>query len=99
MNGEDTSSLSSEEEKEGDRARPANEPILKPSWASGAQSKTLASVSGQEQGDEDDEEEEEDNEEREGSSLPTIYFSHTVEPKKVRLRPKNPAQAFLFFRV
>lgn len=77
MNGEDTSSLSSEEEKEADHTRPANEPSLKPSWASGPQSKAPPSV--------DRDEEEEDNEEEDGSSLPTIYFSHTVEPKKVRL--------------
>lgn len=83
MNGEDTSSLSSEEEKEGDQARPADEPILKPSWASGPESKTLASVSRQEQ--QQEEEEDDDNEEEEASSLPTIYFSHTVEPKKVRI--------------
>lgn len=77
MNGEDTSSLSSEEEKEADHARPANEPSLKPCWASAPQSKPPPSV--------DRDEEEEDNEEENGNSLPTIYFSHTVEPKKVRL--------------
>lgn len=88
LNGEDTSSLSSEEEKEADQVRPASEPILKPSWASGPKSMTLASVKREE-------EEDEDNEEEEGSCLPTIYFSHTVEPKKVRLRPKNWTQAFV----
>lgn len=44
---------------------------------------------------EEEEEDEEDNEEEEGSCLPTIYFSHTVEPKKVRLGPKNWTQAFV----
>lgn len=42
------------------------------------------------------EEEDDDDEEEEGSCLPTIYFSHTVEPKKVRLRPKNWTQALVF---
>lgn len=31
----------------------------------------------------DGEEEEDEAEEEEGDCLPTIYFSHTVEPKKV----------------
>lgn len=84
LNGEDTSSLSSEEEKEAEQVRPASEPILKPSWATGPKSSTLASVER-----DGGEEEEEDNEEKDGNCLPTIYFSHTVEPKKVRLRPKN----------
>lgn len=77
MNGEDTSSFSSEEEKEGDGAPPVNKLSLKPSWASRPQSKTPPSA--------DRQEEEEDNEEEEGSCLPTIFFSHTVEPKKVRV--------------
>lgn len=76
MNGEDTSSSSSEEEKEGQGAPAVTEPSLKPSWASGPQSKAPPST--------DRQEEEEDNEEEEGSCLPTIFFSHTVEPKKVR---------------
>ncbi|XP_064807638.1 unconventional prefoldin RPB5 interactor 1-like isoform X2 [Oncorhynchus masou masou] len=33
----------------------------------------------------DREEEEDEGEEEEGNGLPTIYFSHTVEPKKVRI--------------
>lgn len=77
MNGEDTSSSSSEEEKEGHSAPAVTEPSLKPSWASGPQSKAPPST--------DRQEEEEDNEEEEGSCLPTIFFSHTVEPKKVRM--------------
>lgn len=74
INGEDTSSSSSEEEKEGDAAPPVNGLSLKPSWSSVPHSK--ASPSGDIK---------EDDEEDEGSCLPTIYFSHTVEPKKVRV--------------
>lgn len=77
MNGEDTSSLSSEEEKEGDAAPPVNGLSLKPSWASVPHSKAPPST--------DRKAEEEDDEEEEGSCLPTIYFSHTTEPKKVRI--------------
>lgn len=76
MNGEDTSSSSSEEEKEGHGAPAVAELSLKPSWASGPQREAPPST--------DRQEEEEDNEEDEGSCLPTIFFSHTVEPKKVR---------------
>lgn len=71
VNGEDTSSSSSsEEEKEGDTSPPVNGLGLKPSWTSVPHSKPPQS------GDlkEDDED---------GNGLPTIYFSHTVEPKKV----------------
>lgn len=84
MNGEDTSSLSSEEEKEGDGAHPAAEPLLKPGWATGPKSGSLVGVATRQQ-----QQEEDDNEEDEGSSLPTIYFSHTVEPKKVRPAQSN----------
>lgn len=76
MNGEDTSSSSSEEEKEGDAASPENRLTLKPSWSSVPHSKAPPSI---------DRKEEEDDEEEEGSCLPTIFFSHTVEPKKVRV--------------
>ncbi|KAM7414199.1 hypothetical protein PAMA_019153 [Pampus argenteus] len=75
MNGEDTSSSSSEEEKEGDAAPPVNGLSLKPSWTSVPHSK--APPSGNMKDDDDEEEE--------GNCLPTIYFSHTVEPKKVRI--------------
>ncbi len=75
MNGEDTSSSSSEEEKEGDAASPVNGLSLKPSWTSMPHSKVPPSI----KRDEEDDDEEED-----GSCLPTIFFSHTVEPKKVR---------------
>lgn len=72
MNGEDTSSFSSEEEREADGAPSANKLSLKPGWTSVAQSEAPPS-------------EETLNEEEEGTCLPTIFFSHTVEPKKVRL--------------
>lgn len=78
MNGEDTSSSSSEEEKDG--ARPGNDQSLKPSWMSLPQSQAPASADRRVE-----EEEEEDNDGGEGSCLPTIFFLHTVEPKKVRL--------------
>ncbi|XP_070687593.1 unconventional prefoldin RPB5 interactor 1 [Pempheris klunzingeri] len=86
MNGEDTSSLSSEEEKEGDTAALENGPSLKPSWTSASRSKAPASI---------DRKEEDDDEEEEGSCLPTIFFSHTVEPKKVRINTgKNTTLKF-----
>lgn len=74
MNGEDTSSSSSEEEKEGDAAPPVNGLSLKPSWSSAPHNKAPSG------GDI-----KEDDEDEEGTCLPTIYFSHTVEPKKVRV--------------
>lgn len=76
MNGEDTASLSSEEEKDG--APPVSEQSLKPSWM--PQSQAAASTDRREE-----EEEKAENDGEEGSCLPTIFFSHTVEPKKVRL--------------
>nr|XP_046250038.1 unconventional prefoldin RPB5 interactor 1 isoform X2 [Scatophagus argus] len=86
MNGEDTSSFSSEEEKEGDAAPPINGLNLKPSWTSVPQSKAPANV---------DRKEDEDDEDEEGSCLPTIFFSHTVEPKKVRINTgKNTTLKF-----
>lgn len=87
MNGEDTSSSSSEEEKDGDAAPPVNGLSLKPSWSSVPHSKTPPSG--------DMKEEEDDDEEEEGNCLPTIYFSHTVEPKKVRINTgKNTTLKF-----
>ncbi|XP_034542448.1 unconventional prefoldin RPB5 interactor 1 [Notolabrus celidotus] len=78
MNGEDTSSLSSEEEKEGEAAPQVNGLSLKPSWTSAPHSEAPPTV--------DRKEEEEDEDDVEDSScLPTIFFSHTVEPKKVRI--------------
>lgn len=72
MNGEDTSSSSSEEEKEADAAPPVNGPSLKPSWSSVPHS--IQPLTDRKK---------EDYEEEDGSCLPTIFFSHTVEPKKV----------------
>ncbi|XP_029952752.1 unconventional prefoldin RPB5 interactor 1 [Salarias fasciatus] len=79
MNGEDTSTSSSEEEKEADAAPPVNGVSLKPSWSAAPRSKASLSTD-RKQADCEEEEEEE-----EGSCLPTIFFSHTVEPKKVRI--------------
>lgn len=73
MNGEDTSSSSSEEEKEADCGPPVNGLGLKPSWSSVPHSKLPLT----------DRKEEGDYEEEECNCLPTIFFSHTVEPKKV----------------
>ncbi|TWW75670.1 unconventional prefoldin RPB5 interactor 1 [Takifugu flavidus] len=85
-NGEDTSSLSSEEEKDG--AAPVSEQSLKPSWMSLPQSQAPASTDRRE-------EEEEDIDGEGGSCLPTIFFSHTVEPKKVRINTgKNTTLKF-----
>ncbi|XP_056273147.1 unconventional prefoldin RPB5 interactor 1 [Pseudoliparis swirei] len=74
MNGEDTSSFSSEEEKEGDAAPPENGLGVKPSWTSVPHGKAPPSS-----------DRKDDDEEEEGGGLPTIFFSHTTEPKKVRI--------------
>lgn len=79
MNSEDTSSSSSEEEKEADAAPPVNGLSLKPSWSSVPHS-VQPLTDRKEEDDERGEEEDDD-----GSCLPTIFFSHTVEPKKVRI--------------
>ncbi|XP_068595559.1 unconventional prefoldin RPB5 interactor 1 [Brachionichthys hirsutus] len=76
MNGEDVSSLSSEEEKEGDAEPPVGGGSLNPSWAAAPPSKTSPNADGKG---------EEDGDEEDASCLPTIFFSHTVEPKKVRI--------------
>nr|XP_040017768.1 unconventional prefoldin RPB5 interactor 1-like [Gasterosteus aculeatus aculeatus] len=75
MNGEDTSSLSSEEEKEGDAAPAVN----------GLAHSEAPPSSGRKADEEAAAAEEDDDEEEEGSCLPTIFFSHTIEPKKVRI--------------
>lgn len=82
MNSEDTSSSSSEEEKEADAAPPVNGLSLKPSWSSvphSVQPLTDRKEEDYERGEEEDV----------GSCLPTIFFSHTVEPKKVGLFKKK----------
>ncbi|KAG7522359.1 hypothetical protein JOB18_020507 [Solea senegalensis] len=87
MNGEDTSSSSSEEEKERDAAHPVNGVSLKPSWTSVPHSIAPPVM--------DRKQEEEEDEEEEGNCLPTIFFSHTVEPKKVRINTgKNTTLKF-----
>uniref|UniRef100_A0A8C4ZSA8 URI1 prefoldin like chaperone n=1 Tax=Gadus morhua TaxID=8049 RepID=A0A8C4ZSA8_GADMO len=83
-NGDDTtSSSSSEEEKEADCSQPEKEPGPKTSWATSSpangQLVSQAAPGGDTTKDEDEQEEEEED------CLPTIYFSHTVEPKKVRI--------------
>ncbi|XP_037306812.2 unconventional prefoldin RPB5 interactor 1 [Pungitius pungitius] len=70
VNGGDTSSSSSEEEKERDAAPAVN----------GLAHSEAPPSSGRKAEEEDD-----DDEEEEGSRLPTIFFSHTIEPKKVRI--------------
>ncbi|XP_035498509.2 unconventional prefoldin RPB5 interactor 1 [Scophthalmus maximus] len=90
MNGEDTSSSSEEEEKEGHDAAGDDAGVsLKPSWTSAApHGKPQPSVERKEQ-------EHDDDEEQEGNCLPTIFFSHTVEPKKVRINTgKNTTLKF-----
>ncbi|XP_026167680.1 unconventional prefoldin RPB5 interactor 1 [Mastacembelus armatus] len=83
MNGDDKSSSSSEEEKETNVAPRVNGQSLKPSWS------TVTHINEPPNGDskEDDDEE--------GTCLPTIFFSHTVEPKKVRINTgKNTTLKF-----
>ncbi|KAK5867730.1 hypothetical protein PBY51_012195 [Eleginops maclovinus] len=74
MNDEETSSSSSEEEKEA--ALPVNGQSLKPSWTSAPHGKLPPCIESKA---------EEDDDEEEGNGLPTIFFSHTMEPKKVRI--------------
>lgn len=73
-NGDDSSSSSSEEEKEAACAPPVNG--LKPGWSPAPHSDPPLP----------NRKAEDDEQEEEGSCLPTIFFSHTVEPKKVRLQ-------------
>ncbi|MCI4379106.1 hypothetical protein PGIGA_G00224150 [Pangasianodon gigas] len=91
-NGEDTTSSSSEEEKEADAGATVQvngheqhrdcAPASHTSQVNGIQPQL------------DDDEEQEEGEE-EGDALPTIYFSHTVEPKKVRINTgKNTTLKF-----
>ncbi|XP_051953698.1 unconventional prefoldin RPB5 interactor 1 [Xyrauchen texanus] len=89
-NGEDTTSSSSEEEKEAesDSSVQVNGFKKENGWVSSSSSQTsqMNSTNGLYL--------EEDCEET-GNSLPTIYFSHTVEPKKVRINTgKNTTLKF-----
>uniref|UniRef100_A0A8C7XAZ1 Protein phosphatase 1 regulatory subunit 19 n=1 Tax=Oryzias sinensis TaxID=183150 RepID=A0A8C7XAZ1_9TELE len=86
-NGDDSSSSSSEEEKEAACAPPVNGLSLKPGWSPAPHSDPP--LPDRKAEDDDDEQEEE------GSRLPTIFFSHTVEPKKVRINTgKNTTLKF-----
>uniref|UniRef100_A0A3P9INU6 Protein phosphatase 1 regulatory subunit 19 n=1 Tax=Oryzias latipes TaxID=8090 RepID=A0A3P9INU6_ORYLA len=83
-NGNDSSSSSSEEEKEAACAPPVNGLSLKPGWSPAPHSDPPLH-----------DRKAEDDEEEEGSRLPTIFFSHTVEPKKVRINTgKNTTLKF-----
>ncbi|CAL8358089.1 unnamed protein product [Lota lota] len=92
-NGEDTTtSSSSEEEKEADCSQPENEPAPKTSWATNGPANGQLNSQGAPGGDTTKDEEEH---EEEADCLPTIYFSHTVEPKKVRINTgKNTTLKF-----
>ncbi|XP_023811878.1 unconventional prefoldin RPB5 interactor 1 [Oryzias latipes] len=82
-NGDDSSSSSSEEEKEAACAPPVNG--LKPGWSPAPHSDPPLP----------NRKAEDDEQEEEGSCLPTIFFSHTVEPKKVRINTgKNTTLKF-----
>ncbi|KAI1889951.1 hypothetical protein AGOR_G00168200 [Albula goreensis] len=87
-NGEDTtSSSSSEEEKEGEGGRLTNGLHGNDGWPPLSRADPQPPVhqtngTGQLHSDEEDEDGEEGGDE---GSVPTIFFSHTVEPKKVRI--------------
>ncbi|XP_076841482.1 unconventional prefoldin RPB5 interactor 1 [Brachyhypopomus gauderio] len=93
-NGEETTSSSSEEEKEAEARSVAEgnghgrvQPGHPVSYGGHGNGLTGQAVDGQ------DKDEEEDEAER--SALPTIYFSHTIEPKKVRINTgKNTTLKF-----
>ncbi|XP_056137623.1 unconventional prefoldin RPB5 interactor 1 [Lampris incognitus] len=80
-NGEDTMSSSSEEEKEADGCHPMSGPSQDPGWTSRPHNSQINGKAPPSR----DRVEEKDDDEEEGNCLPTIYFSHTVEPKKVRI--------------
>lgn len=93
-NGEDTSSSSSEEEKEAEAGREAQ--VNGQSQCENQASVShIVQVNGIAKPQHDEEAKEDDDEEEEGNSLPTIYFCHTVEPKKVRINTgKNTTLKF-----
>lgn len=80
-NGEDTTSSSSEEEKEADpgAAVQVNGHDQHMDFAPASHTSQVNGIKPQL-----DEEEQDEEGDEERSALPTIYFSHTVEPKKVR---------------
>lgn len=81
INGEDTTSSSSEEEKEVDAGATVQVNGHDPhrDCASSSHTSQVNGINSQH-----DKEEQEEEGKEEGNALPTIYFSHTVEPKKVR---------------
>ncbi|XP_076127611.1 unconventional prefoldin RPB5 interactor 1 [Alosa pseudoharengus] len=81
-NGEDTSS-SSEEEKEREVTGETNSSPPEHRATTNTHSSQVNGLLHTHP--EEDEEEEEDEGEEDPNALPTIYFSHTVEPKKVRI--------------
>lgn len=82
-NGEDTTSSSSEEEKEAD-AGTTVQVNGHDQQRDCAPASHTSQVNGIEPQLDEREQEEEGGDEEGDSALPTIYFSHTVEPKKVR---------------
>ncbi|XP_051512397.1 unconventional prefoldin RPB5 interactor-like [Myxocyprinus asiaticus] len=89
-NGEDTTSSSSEEEKAESDSVQVNGHRKENGWVSSSHTSQMNGTNGSYL----EEVEEEDCEET-GNSLPTIYFSHTVEPKKVRINTgKNTTLKF-----
>ncbi|GAA6101878.1 unconventional prefoldin RPB5 interactor 1 isoform X1 [Tachysurus ichikawai] len=91
-NGEDTTSSSSEEEKEADAGTEVQVNGHEPHRDCTTTTHT-SQVNGIKPQFDEDEQEEED--EEEDDALPTIYFSHTVEPKKVRINTgKNTTLKF-----
>ncbi|KAM9807544.1 unconventional prefoldin RPB5 interactor 1 [Neosynchiropus ocellatus] len=84
-NGEDVSSSSSEEEKERESSSAVNGLSLKPSWSLVSNSEVSRDGDIKEQVQDGDD----------ADCLPTIYFSHTGEPKKVRINTgKNTTLKF-----
>ncbi|KAK7891661.1 hypothetical protein WMY93_023624 [Mugilogobius chulae] len=74
MNGEDTSSSSSEEEKDGDPAASVNGLSLKPSWTTGPLSESLPCK---------DTKNDDDDDEEEVHSLPTISSLTQLNPRRI----------------
>ncbi|XP_028815142.1 unconventional prefoldin RPB5 interactor 1 [Denticeps clupeoides] len=100
-NAEDATSSSSEEEKEGEIGGQENGRSQLERWTSDSHSAQVNGIVGtnearDEEGDVDGQEDEESAAADEnGNVLPTIYFSHTVEPKKVRINTgKNTTLKF-----
>ncbi|KAJ3597075.1 hypothetical protein NHX12_003475 [Muraenolepis orangiensis] len=100
-NGEDhttTSTSSSEEEKEADCGRPESRPSLQKGWTPSGPVNGLPggqAASGRAAAAQDRDQQRQLEEEEEADCLPTIYFSHTVEPKKVRINTtKNTTLKF-----